>query len=107
MPFISTISIGLGLAFIFAIVAHRLRLPLIAGYLLAGIVIGPFTPGFVADQDVASQLAEMGVILLMFGVGLKFSLQDLMTIRSVVIFDAIGRIVVMTLISIRLTLLFG
>lgn len=107
MPFISTISIGLGLAFIFAIVAHRLRLPLIAGYLLAGIVIGPFTPGFVADQDVASQLAEMGVILLMFGVGLKFSLQDLVAVRSVVIFGAIGRIVVVTLISIGLALLFG
>lgn len=107
MPFISTISIGLGLAFIFAVIAHRLRLPLIAGYLLAGIVIGPFTPGFVADQDMAGQLAELGVILLMFGVGLKFSLSDLVAVRSVVIVGAIGRILVVTLISLGLALLFG
>ena len=70
-PLISTLVFGLVLAFGFGLVAQRLRLPPLIGYLLAGIAIGPFTPGFVADQSVANQLAEIGVILLMFGVGLQ------------------------------------
>jgi predicted Kef-type K+ transport protein len=69
-PLISTLVFGLVLAFGFGLVAQRLRLPPLIGYLLAGIAIGPFTPGFVADQSIANQLAEIGVILLMFGVGL-------------------------------------
>src|SRR6185295_5419523 len=73
-PLISTIVIALALAWAFAAVANRLKLPPIVGYLLAGIAIGPFTPGFVADQNIASELAEIGVILLMFGVGLHLSL---------------------------------
>ena len=72
-PLIATIVAGLGLAFLFALVAQRLHAPPLVGYLLAGIAVGPFTPGFVANQPLASELAEIGVILLMFGVGLHFS----------------------------------
>ena len=67
---IAIVVIGLGLAFVLATIANRLGISIIVGYLLAGVAVGPFTPGFVADQNVASQLAEIGVILLMFGVGL-------------------------------------
>jgi K+:H+ antiporter len=74
-PLISTIVIALALAWMLGALAHRLRLPPIVGYLLAGVLIGPATPGFVADQTLASELAEIGVILLMFGVGLHFSLE--------------------------------
>ena len=76
---------GLVLAFAFGLVAQRLRLPPPIGYLLAGIAIGPFTPGFVADQGVANQLAEVGVILSMFGVGLHFSLEDLLSVRAIAV----------------------
>ncbi|HZN48972.1 MAG TPA: cation:proton antiporter, partial [Ramlibacter sp.] len=69
LPLITTIAAGLGLALVFGFLAARLRLPALVGYLLAGVVIGPFTPGFVADTKIASQLAEIGVMLLMFGVG--------------------------------------
>ncbi|MES2815920.1 MAG: cation:proton antiporter, partial [Pseudomonadota bacterium] len=72
-PLITTLVAGFGLAFLFGLLAQRLKLPLIAGYLLAGVVIGPFTPGYVADMKLATELAELGVILLMFGVGLHFS----------------------------------
>jgi CPA2 family monovalent cation:H+ antiporter-2 len=67
-PLIATIAVGLGLAFVLGVVAQRFRLPPIVGYLVAGIMVGPFTPGFVADQKLAVELAEIGVILLMFGV---------------------------------------
>lgn len=93
-PLISTIVVGLCLAFLFGVVAQRLRLPVIAGYLMAGIVIGPFTPGYVADQALAMELAELGVILLMFGVGLHFSVRDLMSVKGVAIPGALGQIVV-------------
>ena len=84
-PLISTLAVGLVLAFAFGLVAQRLRLPPLIGYLLAGIAIGPFTPGFVADQSVANQLAEVGVILSMFGVGLHFSLEDLLSVRAIAV----------------------
>ncbi|MGC2408494.1 MAG: YbaL family putative K(+) efflux transporter [Methyloceanibacter sp.] len=87
-PIISTIVIGLVLAFAFGVVAHRLRLPPLIGYLLAGIAVGPFTPGFVADQTIANELAEIGVILLMFGVGLHFSLEDLLSVRGIAVSGA-------------------
>ena len=74
-PLITTIVAALTLAWAFAAVAHKVKLPPLVGYLLAGVVVGPFTPGYVADQDLASELAEIGVILLMFGVGLHFSLE--------------------------------
>lgn len=91
---IATIVAGLGLAFIFGAAAHRLRLSPLVGYLLAGVLIGPFTPGYVADQSLAPQLAEIGVILLMFGVGLHFSLSDLLAVRSISVPGALGQIVV-------------
>jgi len=88
---IATIVVGLGLAFVFGALAHRLRIPLLIGYIVAGVIIGPFTPGYVADQALARQLAEVGVILLMFGVGLHFSLHDLLSVRAVAIPGAIGQ----------------
>ena len=84
-PLVATIALGLVLAFSLGVVAHRLKLPPLVGYLVAGIVIGPFTPGFVADQNIANQLAEVGVILLMFGVGLHFSPKDLLSVRAIAI----------------------
>ena len=90
-PLISTLVFGLVLAFGFGLIAQRLKLPPLIGYLLAGIAIGPFTPGFVADQGVANQLAEIGVILLMFGVGLHFSLEDLLSVRAIAIPGAIAQ----------------
>ena len=106
-PVISTIAVGLALACVLALIAHRLRLPPIAGYLVAGMVIGPFTPGFVADQEIAAQLAEVGVILLMFGVGLHFSLRDLMEVRRIAVPGAIGRIVAATAVVVGMTTVMG
>lgn len=95
-PLVSTIAIGLVLAFSLGVVAHRLRLPPLIGYLVAGIVIGPFTPGFVADQNIANQLAEVGVILLMFGVGLHFSLKDLLSVRAIAVPGALAQALIAT-----------
>src|SRR6201991_1943167 len=82
-PLIAVLVIGLGLAFVFGTIANRLKLSPIVGYLIAGIAVGPFTPGFVADSHLTLQLAEIGVILLMFGVGLHFSMKDLMSVRAI------------------------
>lgn len=106
-PLIATIVAGLSLAFLLGLLAQRLRLPMIAGYLMAGIILGPFTPGYVADQDLATELAELGVILLMFGVGLHFSLRDLMSVKSIAIPGAIGQILVATAAGTGLALLMG
>jgi CPA2 family monovalent cation:H+ antiporter-2 len=106
-PLIATIVAGLGLAFIFALIAQRLKLSPIVGYLLGGVVIGPFTPGFVADQHLSTELAEIGVILLMFGVGLHFSLKDLLSVRTIAIPGAIGQIVVATLLGMGFAWLLG
>jgi CPA2 family monovalent cation:H+ antiporter-2 len=95
-PLISTLVFGLVLAFGFGLVAQRLRLPPLIGYLLAGIAIGPFTPGFVADQSAANQLAEIGIILLMFGVGLHFSFEDLLSVRAIAISGALAQALVAT-----------
>ena len=95
-PLITTLVAGFGLAFLFGLLAQRLKLPLIAGYLLAGVVIGPFTPGYVADMGLATELAELGVILLMFGVGLHFSPRDLMAVKAIAVPGAIGQIAVAT-----------
>ena len=97
MPLITTMAVGLAIAFILGLVAHRLRLPLIAGYLAAGVILGPFTPGFVADQEIAAQLAEIGVILLMFGVGLHFSVNDLLSVKAIAVPGALVQISVATL----------
>lgn len=93
---IVTIAAGFGLAFLFGLLAVRLRLPPLVGYLVAGVCIGPFTPGYVADQGLASQLAEIGVILLMFGVGLHFSIRDLLAVRRIAIPGATVQIAVAT-----------
>src|SRR5215217_3484513 len=104
---IATIVAGIGLAFIFGVLANRLRLSPLVGYLLAGVLLGPFTPGFVADQTLAPQLAEIGVILLMFGVGLHFSLKDLLAVRTIAMPGALGQIVLVTLLGFGLAQIFG
>jgi CPA2 family monovalent cation:H+ antiporter-2 len=104
-PLIATIVAGLGLAFIFGAIANRFRIPPLVGYLLAGIVVGPRTPGYVADQTLAPELAELGVILLMFGVGLHFSLRDLLSVRRIAIPGAVVQIVVATALGAGLALL--
>ena len=81
-PLIATIVGGLVLAFILGALVYRMRISPLVGYLLAGVLVGPFTPGFVADQALAGNLAEIGVILLMFGVGLHFSLKDLLSVAK-------------------------
>lgn len=95
-PLITTIAAALGLALCMGFIASRLKLPALVGYLLAGILIGPFTPGFVADTQLAGELAEIGVMLLMFGVGLHFSLDDLMLVRKIAIPGALIQILVAT-----------
>ena len=104
---IATIAIGFALAFAFGFLAIRLGLPPLVGYLIAGVCIGPSTPGFVADREIAGQLAEIGVILLMFGVGLHFSVADLMAVRRIAILGAIGQIVIATAIGVSMTTLWG
>ncbi|MBP0491903.1 YbaL family putative K(+) efflux transporter [Roseomonas indoligenes] len=106
-PLIATIALGLVLAFIFGMAANRLKISPLVGYLLAGVAVGPFTPGFVADQELANQLAEIGVILLMFAVGLHFSLKDLMEVRSIALPGAIGQIAVATAMGMGLGWLFN
>ena len=98
-PLIATIVTGLALAFVFGALAHRLRASPLVGYLIAGIAIGPFTPGYVADQNLANELAEIGVILLMFGVGLHFSMKELWAVRNIAIPGAIVQIAVATLLG--------
>jgi CPA2 family monovalent cation:H+ antiporter-2 len=106
-PLVSTIVVGLVLAFAFGAVAHRFKLSPLVGYLLAGVVIGPFTPGFIADQSIANELAEIGIILLMFGVGLQFSLEELLSVRAIAVPGAIAQIAVATLLGMGLACLLG
>jgi len=93
---IATLAVSLALAFAFGLLAVRLRLPPLVGYLVAGIVLGPHTPGWVADVHLAPQLAEIGVMLLMFGVGTHFSLRDLLAVKAVAIPGALTQILVAT-----------
>ncbi len=104
---VATITMGLVLALLGGLLAHRLRLPPLVGYLLAGVALGPFTPGFVGDAHLASQLAEIGVILLMFGVGLHFSIKDLLEVRAIALPGAIAQIAVATGSGVGLALLWG
>ena len=106
-PLIATIVIGLSLAFVLGTMAARLKLSPLVGYLLAGIVVGPFTPGYVADGALAAELAELGVILLMFGVGLHFSFKDLLSVRAIAVPGAIAQIVAATLMGMGLGALLG
>ena len=104
---LTTIAAGLGLAFAFGLLAARLRLPPILGYLIAGVIVGPFTPGYVADSGLASQLAELGIILLMFGVGLHFSISDLLAVRRIAIPGAVVQITVATGLGALVSRLWG
>jgi K+:H+ antiporter len=104
---ISTLTVAFTLAFLFGFITNRLGLSPLVGYLVAGIAIGLFTPGFVADRTIAGQLAEIGVMLLMFGVGLHFSVADLLAVRRIVILGAIGQIMIATSIGIGFTLAWG
>ncbi len=106
-PLIATVVTGLGLAFVFGTLAQRFGISPLVGYLLAGVAVGPFTPGFVADQSLATQLAELGVILLMFGVGLHFSLHDLLSVRSIALPGAVVQIAVATVMGLGLSSLLG
>jgi len=106
-PLIATIVTGLALAFVFGALAHRLRISPLVGYLVAGIAIGSHTPGFVADQELANELAEIGVILLMFGVGLHFSIKDLLAVRAIAVPGAVVQIAVATLLGAGLAHMLG
>lgn len=104
---IATLAAGFGLAMVLGYGAARLRLPPLVGYLLAGVAIGPFTPGFVGDLSLASQLAEVGVMLLMFGVGLHFSMADLMAVKRIAVPGAVVQIGVATLLGFALAQAWG
>ncbi|WP_062520119.1 YbaL family putative K(+) efflux transporter [Demequina silvatica] len=106
-PLIEMIAVGLVAAFILGFAAQKLRLSPIVGYLAAGLLIGPYTPGFVGDVDLATQLSEIGVILLMFGVGLHFSFKELLAVRRVALPGAIAQMTVATALGTGLGLLLG
>lgn len=107
IPLITTIASALGLALVFGFIAARLKLPALVGYLLAGIVIGPATPGYVADVKIAGELAEIGVMLLMFGVGLHFSLADLMAVRKIALPGAVVQMGVATVMGMGVAHFWG
>ena len=106
-PLLMTIAVGLVMAFILGFAAQKAHLSPIVGYLAAGVVIGPFTPGYVGDVDIAAQLAEIGVILLMFGVGLHFSIKDLLAVKRVAVPGAIVQMLVATALGAGLGLILG
>ncbi|RUY13434.1 cation:proton antiporter, partial [Mesorhizobium sp. M7A.F.Ca.CA.004.12.1.1] len=106
-PLIATIVAGLGLAFVFGALANRFRIPPLVGYLVAGVLVGPNTPGFVADAGLANELAEIGVILLMFGVGLHFSLKDLLSVRAIAVPGAVVQIGFATALGAGLSWMLG
>ena len=101
------LAVGFGIALIFGYIAARLRLPPLIGYLIAGIIISPNTPGVVADLALANQLAELGVMFLMFGVGMHFSLNDLMQVRRIAVPGAILQIAVATLLGMAVSIFWG
>ncbi len=104
---IETLAISLAFAFVGGFFAAKLRLPPLVGYLLAGIAVGPFTPGFVVDVHLAPQLAEVGVILLMFGVGMHFSVKDLLAVRNIAVPGAVAQIAVATALGTGVALAWG
>lgn len=107
LPLLTTIAAGFACAWILGILAHRLRLSPIVGYLAAGVLIGPYTPGFVGDKDIAHELAEIGVILMMFGVGLHFKIKDLLAVRSIAIPGAVGQSLFATVAAMLLFHMLG
>ena len=104
---IATLAVGFALALVMGLLATRVRLPPLVGYLLAGVLIGPATPGFVGDLALSQQLAEIGVILLMFGVGLHFSLDDLLAVRKIALPGAVAQITAATLLGLGVSQLWG
>ena len=104
---ITTIAAGFGLAVVFGFIAERIKLPALVGYLLAGILIGPATPGFVADMSITSQLSEIGVMLLMFGVGLHFSINDLLSVKRIALPGAVAQMTIATLLGAGLAYSWG
>ena len=99
LPLLINIAVSLVVAFVGGVIARRIGLPTIVGYMLAGIAIGPFTPGFVGDAGTASQLAELGVVFLMFGVGVHFSLSDLWKARDIAVPGALGQMILASLLG--------
>ncbi len=106
-PLIATIAVGLGAALLLGLIATRLKLSPIVGFLCAGIVVGPYTPGFVGDAALAVELSEIGVILLMFGVGLHFSLDDLLSVKRIAVPGALAQIAIATALGVVLGEVFG
>ncbi len=107
IPLITTLAAGFGIALILGFLAERIKVPALVGYLAAGIIIGPGTPGFVADVHLASQLSEIGVMLLMFGVGLHFSLNDLLAVKRIALPGAVAQMSVATLLGMGMAWLWG
>jgi CPA2 family monovalent cation:H+ antiporter-2 len=107
LSLITTLATGFGFALVLGFVAERLRLPALVGYLVAGILIGPATPGFVADVEIAQQLSEIGVMLLMFGVGLHFSLRDLLAVKRIAIPGAVAQMGMATILGALFAILWG
>ena len=104
---INIIAVGLALAFVLGALAYKLRFSPLVGYLIAGVAVGPFTPGFVADQELATQLSEIGVMLLMFGVGLHFSLEDLLSVKAIALPGAVVQMGIATLLGMAVTTWWG
>lgn len=107
IPLITTLVSGFGVALILGFIAERIKIPALVGYLVAGIIIGPATPGFVADAHIASQLAEIGIMLLMFGVGLHFSLKDLLTVKRIALPGAVVQMGMATVLGMLMAWLWG
>src|SRR5688572_9552146 len=107
LPLITTIALDFTAACVMGIITQRLKLSPIVGYLLAGVAIGPFTPGFQGDLGLAHQLSEIGVILLMFGVGLHFHLGDLLAVKNVAVPGAIGQSLFATVLGVAVAVAFG
>src|ERR1700712_2532182 len=106
-PLIGVLVIGIGLAFVLGTIAQRFRLPPLVGYLLAGVVVGPFSPGVVIDQHLTLQLADIGVVLLMFGVGLHFKPQDLLEVKAIVVPGAVLQMGAITALGLSAGYAFG
>ena len=107
LTLITTLAAGFGLALVLGVAAERLKIPALVGYLLAGVIIGPSTPGFIADVEIASQLAEIGVMLLMFGVGLHFSIDDLLAVKRIAVPGAVVQMGMATLLGMGLASWWG
>ena len=107
LPLLTNVAVALCVAFVGGLIARRIGLPTIAGYLLAGVAIGPFTPGFVGDVEYITELAELGVIFLMFGVGIHFSFKDLWQVRDVALPGAVVQMLISTLLGVGLTQMWG